>query len=1524
MQIIRVNNPFQKQNRIVERIDYSGQSISGLVHDRLNEFNRVYDKQLIVSDLHEVLSISISGLIIPPSSWETTVPTDTDSVIFMPIVSKGSTEKQILNIVIMVAVIYFTGGALMGPLATIGGVAMSSAGALTLAGTLVMAGVVVGTGMLLQSLTPAPGSKIPTIGDQERSQLYGWTPSTVQEQGVVRPRMYGKIKVYGNVLSAHTELTNNFDGQILNALFALSAGPTRHVDGTSYGDDGYGISNIRLNNQPIDNFTDVTHEERFGTLNQTVIENFNDTKTERVVALESKFETPKTHTTSNPGYSHLEVTVQFDQGLFYSGNSGTLENHTVGVKVEISETSAEVWTTIGEADITGNRAEPIFRLYDTKTQFPNGLDTTKDYDIKVSKTTADFSSIRYADRLIFYNVKEVVIADFVYPQTVLLGIKALATNQLSGSIQFSCDLEGKVIRVYNGATWSIEYSTNPIWVIWDLLTQPVILGAGTGASPYAIAQEAGSDIYRGYDPRLSDSTPRFNLSDFYAAAQYCETQVPDGTGVGVTNITKANPGVVSASGHSHENGDTIMLTDVVGMTEVNGNLYTVANIVAGVSYELSGTDTTGFTAYSSGGLTSTVEDLITFNGGFDIEGTVWQQVLKVCEIARCIPYWNGSQIGIKVNRASDPVQMFTVGNITTETFEETFMPESDRVSNVTINFVDSEQDYKRIPFNVFNNNISESPGQTMTLDLFGVTKGSEAWRAGMFRLKQNELIKRTLTFEADIDAIVCELGDIISVQHDIPNWGSPDGEIGSGSDEYGGGGRIILATNDTNAIVTVDRKMLFTDPDWDAGGNTYELMLRTQNDAIETKVITGVEGDNNEIITVSGVFGISPQNGDIWAVGIQNLVTKQFRVMRLEKTADQLVSLKCVEYNANVHESDTAEMDLPNNSDLYDPSVYEDIEVTGLTLTESAAVDESGVILRNIHVSYSIPTDVLWKQAHVYHKAAGITEWTFDGTTDTDVFTIYNLLPETTYDVKVISENNFTTRSIFDDSPFETIIMSSNTDFQGVFLSKRVTGLQLDGQGNDTSFTGNHAKFVWNHINAVDDNSVAASEPLGAGSTNTSQWFKDYEIEIFDGSGTRLRTEYTTNNYYIYTYEKNYEDTRSNPVREFTIDVRARDRFNRISVITSTLTVTNPAPAIPVNVEFQVLPKSYIISFDPILIPDVAGYRVHASQSPGFSVSESNLVYDGPNTFATISVVGEPNGLWYVKVTVYDTFGIDSLNYTNEYTVGDIIPPAVPEGFNVAAGLTSLIIGWDPNLELDLSGYQIWTSATSPVITSGSPDYDTGGGVIRTVAAIENLLADTTYYTKMRAYDITGNYSDFTDEVSVITGLVDGGADIQAGTIAADRMAVAKLSAITATLGEVLAGTISSSTVTGSRVQTEESGKRVVMEGSSIKLVTAAPASGKIGTVGNGGDGIVIGTVGNGGDGEIVGSGFLAVIFDDVRGIPFNIQSEQSVADFHYFNRSVTPAGAAEPGDTCVVSGIHYTCTDAGTPGTWAKTGTQS
>lgn len=77
------------------------------------------------------------------------------------------------------------------------------------------------------------------------------------------------------------------------------------------------------------------------------------------------------------------------------------------------------------------------------------------------------------------------------------------------------------------------------------------------------------------------------------------TQFPVTEG-NITNVTQANPGVVTSPGHGLVAGDLITITGVVGMTQLNTNTYTVASPTA-TTFALSGTNTTGFTAYTSGG-----------------------------------------------------------------------------------------------------------------------------------------------------------------------------------------------------------------------------------------------------------------------------------------------------------------------------------------------------------------------------------------------------------------------------------------------------------------------------------------------------------------------------------------------------------------------------------------------------------------------------------------------------------------------------------------------------------------------------------------------------------------------------------------------------------------------------------------------------------------------------------------------------------------------------------------------------------
>jgi hypothetical protein len=83
----------------------------------------------------------------------------------------------------------------------------------------------------------------------------------------------------------------------------------------------------------------------------------------------------------------------------------------------------------------------------------------------------------------------------------------------------------------------------------------------------------------------------------------------------ITGITQADPGVVSITSHGFSNGDTIVISGVVGMTEVNGKRFKVANVNTN-DFELQDidgvdVDTTSFTAYASGGIANRVYQIVT-------------------------------------------------------------------------------------------------------------------------------------------------------------------------------------------------------------------------------------------------------------------------------------------------------------------------------------------------------------------------------------------------------------------------------------------------------------------------------------------------------------------------------------------------------------------------------------------------------------------------------------------------------------------------------------------------------------------------------------------------------------------------------------------------------------------------------------------------------------------------------------------------------------------------------------------------
>lgn len=103
------------------------------------------------------------------------------------------------------------------------------------------------------------------------------------------------------------------------------------------------------------------------------------------------------------------------------------------------------------------------------------------------------------------------------------------------------------------------------------------------------------------------------MGDLYMRFYTNEGRLVEGDKV-ITAATQADPVVITSAGHGYSNGDWVVISGVVGMTELNGKVFKVAN--AGATFSLQDVDGndidgTEFTAYASGGVANKVVEVTT-------------------------------------------------------------------------------------------------------------------------------------------------------------------------------------------------------------------------------------------------------------------------------------------------------------------------------------------------------------------------------------------------------------------------------------------------------------------------------------------------------------------------------------------------------------------------------------------------------------------------------------------------------------------------------------------------------------------------------------------------------------------------------------------------------------------------------------------------------------------------------------------------------------------------------------------------
>lgn len=741
---------------------------------------------------------SHNGRLVKRIDFAKTFPTSGDYIAVCPVVAGGGKGRKIFATVAAIAVMYFTNGAAKD---------LWNAGKYWQAALTAAAGVAVG-GLLVNRLMPQP--KYNGFEETTTTESHSWgNLQSLQGQGNPIPITYGTVRTAGQILAQH--VTTDGDKQYLNILLCGSEGPIDE------------ISDILINDNPYTNYTGVELETRLGTNDQTVIKNFNDTYADQQLSYQLSTSTWSSQITEGNSGQGIEVLIECPKGLYHVLDDGNFDTASVSVRLQYRPENG-TWIDWSTYTISGATSSAVRRTYRL-----DNLPAAR-YEVRAICTYKSGTSNRFSTDVYWTQLSHIIYDDFARPGRSLIGLKALATDQLSGGVP-SVSWIQKRLNVWvwdpSSNTYVQKAANNPAWAAYDLVHRARQLkNINTNQMEFIVGGVPAQ---------------RMDFQAFSDWAEYC--------------------------------------------TERNLQ----ANII------------------------------------IDQASDLWSSLKDIEAAGRGKVLMRGTKYSAICDAPELPVQLFTVGNIKQDSFSEEFLAVKDRANAIEVTFVNKDKNYQKDTFMVYGEDWDsdiaiKNPTQ---ISLIGVTSFEQAWKEAKYQLRLNKYLLRTVSFETDVDAIACQVGDVILVQHDVPLWGF--------------GGRIVAATANT---VTLDQTVAL-DPT-----KTYTMTVRLQDDTLVQKTIAPVaEYTETNVLTVTSNFTSVPQQHDLYSFGELTKENKPFRVVTITRADDMTRRISALEYNEAVY---TEATDVPvieysrQVAPVYSLKATEQLDASGNTMLHLSWVPPRG------------------------------------------------------------------------------------------------------------------------------------------------------------------------------------------------------------------------------------------------------------------------------------------------------------------------------------------------------------------------------------------------------------------------------------------------------------------------------------------------------------------------------------------------------------------------------------------------------
>ena len=271
---------------------------------------------------------------------------------------------------------------------------------------------------------------------------------------------------------------------------------------------------ITIEGNPVANYPDVELSVRMGSDTQTAMPHFSAIHRQKSLEAAAKLTKAggaQTWTLEYDDTQGLVVHYQLPGGLLTTpGTSGLYRSWSVVIKREYRAVGDVAWTDYGNVTITDKRSALIQGTFEIGAAYPDTLSAEK-YQIRLTRVSDDPTEEPTGKKEgavpqntgDFYvtAIDEIAYQEMAYPNTALLGIRALATDRLSGTLpQLTIIVEGLQVNDWTGDSTQPAYSNNPAVVLYDFLNN---------------ARYGAGDYLAGY----------LNETTFAASETYCDEEV---------------------------------------------------------------------------------------------------------------------------------------------------------------------------------------------------------------------------------------------------------------------------------------------------------------------------------------------------------------------------------------------------------------------------------------------------------------------------------------------------------------------------------------------------------------------------------------------------------------------------------------------------------------------------------------------------------------------------------------------------------------------------------------------------------------------------------------------------------------------------------------------------------------------------------------------------------------------------------------------------------------------------------------